>query len=67
MENDSKLVAEEWLNELIEELYPANRKRLVKAIKEDSIDELSRSEELLYIFIREYKTNYGILPASIMK
>lgn len=67
MKNDTKVVVEEWLNELIEELYPETKKKLVRALKENSLDELNRDEEFLFTFIKEYEINYKDLPANIVK
>lgn len=67
MKNDTKVVVEEWLNELIEELYPETKKKLLRALKENSLDELNRDEEFLFTFIKEYEINYKDLPANIVK
>lgn len=67
MKNDTKVVVEEWLNELIEELYPETKKKLLRALKENSLDELNRDEEFLFTFIKEYEINYKSLPANIVK
>lgn len=67
MENDEKIVAEEWLNELIEELWPGTRRRIEKALKENSVDELDRRDELLYTFIKDFQDTWGNLPSSLIK
>ena len=64
-ENDMRLIAEEWLNELIEELYPETRKRIEKALKENSVDKLDRRDRFIYTSIKEFQNTWGDLPSAI--
>ena len=62
---DVKSVAEDWLNELINELSIEQLKCLKRALKSGNTDILTRNLELVYGFAKEFKEEYGDWPSLL--
>lgn len=68
-ENETRVVAEEWLNDIIEELSEDSFNIIKKAVYGDTtvIEEFSRNEGLIFKFIQDFYKFWGSLPSVIEK